>query len=245
MRTTMNFIFTIFFMLSFSNAIWAQQEDCKVLLEDISGEYVGDCKKGLAHGEGVAKGKDVYSGKFKKGLPHGEGKYTWESGQYYVGSFKNGQKSGHGKYKLADGTIMKEGIWKDDEFFKEQDIPDYKIGMRRNIINASIRNLGGESDRIEIVLVRDGRESTINVHDLMIVASGGVQRKTNSSIVYEDMVYPFKCNVKFKAPGRMSSTTVTGMGSNEKMTTDITQMPEVAVEFEILEKGNWEVRIKY
>ena len=43
------------------------QEKCKVLKADIAGEYSGDCKKGLANGEGISKGENTYEGKFKKG----------------------------------------------------------------------------------------------------------------------------------------------------------------------------------
>jgi len=241
----LSLLFIIVFTFIVSGHILAQETECKVLLEPISGQYIGDCKSGLAHGEGVAKGTDIYSGTFKKGLPHGEGIYTFADGGIYVGSFKEGKKSGLGKLKLADGTVVKEGVWKDDEFDREQEVPDYKIILKRNVLNVTIRDLGGEENKVDIILIRDGRESTTNVHDLMVTANSGVQYTDNHSIVYKDILYPFRANVKFKAAGKFSSTTVTGMGADEKMTTQITQLPESAIEFEIVEKGNWEVRIKY
>jgi hypothetical protein len=244
MKKALFIIINFVFILSFSNNGFAQQE-CDVLLESIKGEYVGGCKKGLAHGEGTSAGTDTYQGKFKKGFPHGQGTYTWASGESYVGNFKEGKKSGLGKFKLADGTIAKEGVWGDDEFIKEQDVPDYRIGMRRNVLNVAIRELGGDDYKIKIVLVRDGRESTTNVNDLMIVANSGVQQKNDQAIIYRDMLYPFKANVKFKSAGKFSKSTVTGTGSDARMSTSVAQMPESVVEFEILEAGNWEIRIKY
>jgi hypothetical protein len=244
MKKTMLFIFSFIFTIAFSNLVFAQQE-CDVMLESIKGEYIGGCKKGLAHGEGTSTGTDMYSGKFKKGLPHGEGKYTYASGEFYVGNFKEGKKSGMGKFKLADGTIAKEGIWEDDEFIKEQDLPDYKIGMRRNALNVAIRELGGDENKIDIVLVRDGRETTTNVHDLMVVANSGVQYKNDHSIMYKDMLFPFKANVKFKSVGKFTSSVAGDTKHGEQNSHNAVQMPETAVEFQILEEGNWEVRIKY
>jgi hypothetical protein len=39
---------------------FGQLIDCKVISPDISGSYTGDCKHGLAHGKGIAQGKDRY-----------------------------------------------------------------------------------------------------------------------------------------------------------------------------------------
>jgi len=43
------------------------QNRCKVLKKEISSEYHGKCKKGLAHGKGKADGIDSYYGHFTKG----------------------------------------------------------------------------------------------------------------------------------------------------------------------------------
>ena len=88
----------------FANPGFAQ-DDCKVLIDKLSGQYDGGCKKGLADGQGTAKGEDNYVGAFKKGLPHGTGTYTWANGDVYNGEFKKGLKDGQGKMtiKKADG----------------------------------------------------------------------------------------------------------------------------------------------
>jgi hypothetical protein len=232
------------FLYTISNVAIAQQE-CDVLLESIKGEYVGPCKKGLANGVGTSIGTDTYNGKFKKGFPHGQGTYTWASGEFYVGNFIQGKKSGLGKFKLADGTIAKEGIWENDEFVKEQDIPDYRIGMRKNILNVAIRDVGSDEEKVEIILLRDGRESTDNIHDLMVVTSGGIEQKTLKSLVYKDVVFPFKANVKFKSVGKFTKSISGNPQAGIQNKWDEAHYTETAVEFEILEKGNWEVRIKY
>jgi len=61
-----------FTFLSFALSQLFSQDDCKVLIPEISGQYVGKCKKGLAHGKGLAIGIDRYEGSFKKGYPEGD-----------------------------------------------------------------------------------------------------------------------------------------------------------------------------
>ena len=77
--------------------------NCKVNDVDINQEYRGECRNGLAHGKGRAKGRDVYFGEFKDGNTHGRGTYTWATGDSYEGDWVNGQRV-HGKYKNKDGT---------------------------------------------------------------------------------------------------------------------------------------------
>jgi hypothetical protein len=63
-----------FMLILFSGSILFAQEECKVLMPEISGSYTGKCKKGLAQGKGLAIGTDTYEGRFLKGLPDGTGK---------------------------------------------------------------------------------------------------------------------------------------------------------------------------
>ena len=51
---------------------YLQHADCKATKAEISGTYVGGCKKGLVHGNGIAQGIDRYEGQFIKGLPSGK-----------------------------------------------------------------------------------------------------------------------------------------------------------------------------
>ena len=86
-------------------------------------KYVGEYKNGKRHGNGTfiygPKSEwagDKYVGEFKDGKRYGQGTYTWANGEKDVGEFKNGVLDGFAIRYFADGTIDKEGIWKDDEF---------------------------------------------------------------------------------------------------------------------------------
>ena len=104
-------------------------------------KYVGEHKDGKSHGQGTFTwgNGDKYVGKYQDGKRHGEGTYTYASGNKYVGRWKNGNYHGQGTYTFADGSkdvgewendklngyaiqyntdgsIFKEGIFKDNEF---------------------------------------------------------------------------------------------------------------------------------
>ena len=104
-------------------------------------KYVGGYKAGKEHGQGTYTypSGDKYVGQWKNGEKHGEGTYAYPSGAKYVGEYQNGVRRGQGTYTYpsgakivgewakgelngyaveynADGTILKQGIWKDDEF---------------------------------------------------------------------------------------------------------------------------------
>ena len=85
-------LYALIFGILLINLETLAQTSCKVLQKGISKSYTGDCKKGLAHGYGVATGVDRYEGKLKNGLPNGIGKYFWSTGEIYDGHWKNGKK---------------------------------------------------------------------------------------------------------------------------------------------------------
>lgn len=105
-------ITSIFSVIILSSAAFAQN-DCKVLVQELQGQYNGECKKGLAHGEGSAQGEEKYVGNFKKGLPHGFGVYFYKNGSNYVGSFKKGVRDGYGLLNdMSSGSkVMHYGLW--------------------------------------------------------------------------------------------------------------------------------------
>ncbi len=71
---------------------------CKVIPDSLQGTYSGDCRNGLADGQGTAAGTDSYTGHFKKGYPDGQGKYTWKNGSSYEGEWKKGKQNGFGTF---------------------------------------------------------------------------------------------------------------------------------------------------
>src|SRR6186713_2028582 len=92
---------------------------CKVTMVELDGSYVGDCKMGLANGEGTARGLHRYTGKFKEGLPNGTGTYYFSDSQYFKGNFQAGIKEGKGemhftKASLPDSVVA--GFWSGDEY---------------------------------------------------------------------------------------------------------------------------------
>jgi hypothetical protein len=76
---------------------------CKVLEPDLKGRYEGECKGGLAQGNGKAQGRDRYEGAFRNGLPEGRGLYVWKEGDNYEGDFVAGRRTGEGVYLFPNG----------------------------------------------------------------------------------------------------------------------------------------------
>ena len=109
---------TLFFVALFiSGAAIAQTTNCEVLMENLKGQYNGECKKGLANGEGAAQGIDSYHGSFKKGYPHGFGVYEYLDGSNYIGTFKKGLRDGYGIMNdMSSGNLIQYyGVWVADK----------------------------------------------------------------------------------------------------------------------------------
>ncbi len=129
--TLLSILFFIFISNGFS------QYDCKVLVEKLQGQYNGDCKKGLANGEGYAKGVDSYTGRFKKGLPNGFGVYTYENGSNYIGKFRKGLKDGYGLLNTiteAGDLVQDYGLWMADSLIVPNDSKAlFKVNISKGI----------------------------------------------------------------------------------------------------------------
>ena len=78
--------------------------DCKLIDLELQGTYEGECRNGLAHGYGVAKGTAEYQGEFRKGLKHGKGVKTWPWGDRYEGGFLDDRRNGKGMYTWGAGS---------------------------------------------------------------------------------------------------------------------------------------------
>ncbi len=139
------------------------QDNCKVQLEAIAGSYEGGCKKGLADGQGTAKGVDTYIGEFKKGLPHGTGTYTWSNGDVYVGEFKKGLKEGPGDITivLAEGQKKEQkGYWANDKYIGESQHPYEILNRSPEILSIRIsetENPANDGNAIFIEILHKGR----------------------------------------------------------------------------------------
>ena len=88
-------------------------------------KYVGEFKDDKYNGQGTytyANG-DKYVGEYKDDKRNGQGTYTFADGTKEVGEFKDGKLNGYAVQYSSDGSILKEGIWKDDEFQYAQNNP--------------------------------------------------------------------------------------------------------------------------
>jgi len=160
------------------------QQNCKVLTKNISESYTGDCKKGLAHGSGSAKGIDLYKGEFRKGLPHGKGTYNWNEGERYVGDWKKGERFGKGTYtdlqggkytgdwkngmkdgegtfelKLNDQDSIMAGLWKEDKYLGPKPERSYEIISRRSIDRVTMIRIS-DGNRFVVKTMQNGMENT-------------------------------------------------------------------------------------
>jgi len=202
------------------------QETCKVLIPDLVGSYTGKCKNGLAHGKGIAEGKDRYEGKFKNGVPDGNGKYTWSTGDIYEGNWENGKKEGDGKliFKVGGIDSVKIGIWKDDKFFRKIKPKPYTIlkteGITRNYIQRS-----SDGDKVLFAFMMDGVPNQ-GISDFSYTSNSGSSFNLGQKFGIENIIFPFKCRILY--------STISPTGATRY---------RVEFEIEIVEPGLWEITL--
>ena len=81
-------------------------------------KYVGEWKDGDYNGQGsntYANG-DKYVGEFKDGKKNGHGTATIANGNKYVGEFKDGKRNGNGILYDSNGSVISQGVWKENGF---------------------------------------------------------------------------------------------------------------------------------
>ena len=222
-----NFVLVALMVISQIYSVFSQETTCKVLVPEISVTYTGECKKGLAHGQGFAEGIDTYKGNFKKGYPSGEGKYTWENGNYYEGYWKKGKREGFGKYVFfineKDSTL--EGYWKENRYIGENRREmNYRIFDKKNIDRVSFVKRLDEGNTIYITITRMGVR--IKVYDLRLLGDSGNNLYLGNTFGFENIEFPFKGNIKFTAPSKFN-----------------TQIYEYILDFELLKPGVWDINI--
>ena len=76
-------------------------------------------------------GGHKYFGEYRDSKADGQGIYTYANGVKDIGTFKDDTLNGYAVRYDADGTILKQGIWKDDEFQYAQNSSD-KLTSRQN-----------------------------------------------------------------------------------------------------------------
>lgn len=67
-----------------------------------------------------------YSGSVRKGLPHGEGIAKYNNGQQYEGTFRKGNRDGVGTLFDSNRRILREGQWKNDIYVEKNAVRFYE-----------------------------------------------------------------------------------------------------------------------
>jgi len=195
----------------------------KVLVSNISKFYEGDCKKGLAHGNGDAKGVDTYSGQFKKGYPQGTGTYVWQNGDYYIGNWHKGLRNGEGEFhtKINNRDTVYAGIWKCDKYLGERTILP-TVTYKSSVDRYSFKRLG-KGSLISIQFKQNGTTNT-SITGLIIDGDSGVEVKKGNSFCFEGFVIPFKCSIRYTTSNKLQKVLI-----------------DAKFEFEITQMGNWDL----
>ena len=202
----------------------AQNSDCKVLIPEISGTYVGDCKSGLAHGKGTASGADRYEGQFNRGLPHGRGSYTWSDGTLYNGEWSKGIREGRGemKYVTARGDSVVNGYWKAGNYVGRENIPSYSVTRKDNLLSVNLRKTGTGDDVI-IKFMMKGQVNT-NVRGLSMVSTSGTRYRAVRYEGIQSVRYPLDIKINYTTNNPISRSSF-----------------DVVFECTINEPGKWEI----
>ncbi len=231
MMNPLNFISCIFFLNLFLSEPTIintpQEDDCKVVMETINKTYEGECKKGLANGEGVAVGIDQYTGQFKKGVPDGKGKYTWANGDVYDGNWKNGVKDGEGKLMRSEGLTLT-GYWIEDEYIGTEKVPYQVIQKSGDILRVGFRKAADEPNRVETKFLQNHSELPVRITS----ANGGFSvlppNTTHPVFIVPVENFPFQGYLQFDIPGTLSNTVISN----------------VDLEFKISQSGSWVVTVE-
>jgi len=200
------------------------QDSCKVLVNNLQGTYYGDCKKGLAHGKGEAKGIDSYSGLFRKGYPHGKGKYVWANGSTYEGEWNMGMREGEGIYSGSSNgkENLQDGIWKEDAYVGPKPMQPI-INEKKSITSTNFARKG-DGEEVIIRIVRNGMP--VEIVDLNITANSGSEFKSGNNYGFQNIIFPFACKITYKCWNQFRFTLI-----------------DCTLDFEIKQPGKWDIRL--
>ncbi len=225
LKTAVKLFFSLILVAAIALPAQAQavkRKSCKVKIKELEGEFDGYCLKGLAHGEGVAKGEHTYKGEFKKGLPHGHGVYTYSEGSRYEGDFKNGMRHGKGKmFKIGQEPVFAQ--WKNDEMVRELFEEEHKIVISRNVTSIRARVQDTRKNRIEFYFNRGA-----NVENVEIISQSGQLFQDNSLFRLEDVIFPEKIRMSYQVLNKIGGT-----------------RNDVLIDIEFTSPGNWRVDITH
>lgn len=221
-------VFTLIFSANVINCYSQDSEPCRAKLLYLSKSYEGDCKKGLAHGEGIATGEDYYKGEFKKGLPHGKGRYVWFDGSIYDGDWIHGQKDGIGELRLPrkdlpDSVVV--GYWRNDEYIGIYENRYELISKTPDVLSIGFIEKGGMN---QLSLIFTLRKHPITVQGLSVTNLYGSGMEMNRGVIYRNIKYPWQGSIRFTYLDETSSGA---------------ELKYVELVVKINTPGSWEIRI--
>jgi len=204
--------------------LFGQPDSCKVLIPEISGSYLGDCKRGFAHGKGIAIGIDRYEGEFSRGLPNGKGTYSWANGFIFRGEWSKGVKEGKGElvYITARGDSVVTGIWQNDQYIGEKKIPSFNVIRKDNLLSCEFRRID-DGNEIIIKFMMKGQINS-RIIGLMMNYSSGSYFKSGIYEGLQNVYFPLDLSIIYATINPVS------MGAFE-----------VIFECTITEPGKWMV----
>ena len=226
MKTLLGSLFIFLWVLP----VFAQQETisvCKVLLPSIADQYEGECKKGLAHGEGFARGRDTYRGEFIRGFPEGQGVYSWNTGEVYDGSWIEGRRDGFGvfSYRVNNVDSIITGYWKEDRYVgTEYHKYEYKVLESRDIDDTRFLRMDRSGSQVRIRFFRSGVEN-YNLTNLLLWGDSGYQSATFNG--FESITFPFTGQLTYSTSNKLGTSTLI-----------------CKLSFVIYEPGSWEIEIQ-
>jgi hypothetical protein len=220
-------MFSFILPLILMGSVYGQQSKCKVLLQSISGSYSGGCKKGLAHGKGLAQGVDRYEGQFTKGMPDGKGTYTWANGSVYIGEWLNGLKEGKGKmtYPRPGGDSIVAGYWKQDKFIGEQLIPAYKIVSNLGVIRYNFMKTSETGSDVTIKIFIAGKVNS-DIEGFSMAYDSGNEYHSGYSMGIQNPYFPIDVKIRYRTWNQFH-----------------THQSDVLFEFTIHDPGRWEISL--
>lgn len=197
----LSFLFFAFIATGFS------QYNCKVLVKNLQGQYNGKCKKGLAHGEGSAKGVDSYTGNFRKGYPNGFGVYTYKDGSNYIGKFKKGLKDGFGLLNTvteSGDVVQNYGLWMADSLIVPNDERAlFKVNKSKgiNVVDPNLTRDVSIKNQVFINFQQHGApDKSVVIQDAEISDGKRIdtkERSLNTLVAFED-IKKFPVTIKLK-----------------------------------------------
>ena len=195
------------------NLIYAQDAECKVLLDSLKGTYVGECKNGKANGTGKAVGTNTYDGEFKNGMPEGKGKYTWSNGDYYYGSWKKGQKDGKGElHHFENGTERRTaGYWKKDNYRGEYENPYVITNVTPDVGRVQVEKMSDKEAAVTVTVESLATGASLNRNTFQTttimtahqVTRGQYVSKSSNALTnkeittFRGVIFPFRCTFNF------------------------------------------------